>query len=144
MSTTLSSPATYLPPFLHSNRSYSVLSGIFQRSNKARATPTLVSFRDLIQTSNPPFHTGSLPLAYEQLGTLLLQPISNFGEVEMYNLYYLTWEWLEKRGVNFANKMLSVVNIQVYNKLFLYGTYLRGFNTILFKRIRNMCHRAMH
>lgn len=28
--------------------------------------------------------------ADEQLGTLLLRPLSNFGEVEMHNLYYLT------------------------------------------------------
>lgn len=28
--------------------------------------------------------------ADEQLGTLLLCPLSNFGEVEMHNLYYLT------------------------------------------------------
>ena len=31
------------------NRTYSVLSGIFERSNEARATPILVSFRSKIQ-----------------------------------------------------------------------------------------------
>lgn len=39
------------------------------------------------------------PQADEQLGTLLLHPLLNLREVEIYNLYDLTWERGGKRGI---------------------------------------------